>query len=285
MAVADFNGDGNLDLATVSGSFSSSSVSVLLGKGDGTFAPAVNYSTAYSGPVSVVAADFNKDGKIDLGVLAGTVSILLGNGDGTFQSYTSYSTPNYPARLLAADFNGKGNTDLAVLGSNPYYYVAILTGDGRGHFAAPATYYAGIGPAGFVAADFDQNGSADLAVTNAIYSTSTVTVMLNEAVAALSRGVLNFPKTAVGSKSTVKKVQFSNPGTVAVGITSISVTGADSGDFAQTSTCGNSLAVGKSCTVSVDFQPTQKGKRSAVLTFNDTALGGLQAVPLAGTAY
>jgi Abnormal spindle-like microcephaly-assoc'd, ASPM-SPD-2-Hydin len=109
--------------------------------------------------------------------------------------------------------------------------------------------------------------------------------MLNEAVAALSRGVLNFPKTAVGSKSTVKKVPFSNPGTVAIGITSISVTGADTGDFAQTSTCGNSLAIGKSCTVSVDFQPTQKGKRSAVLTFNDTTLGGLQAVPLAGTAY
>jgi hypothetical protein len=210
---------------------------------------------------------------------------LLGNGDGTFQPYTSYSTPNYPARLLAADFNGRGNTDLAVLGSNPYYYVAILTGDGKGHFAAPAAYYSGIGPAGFVAADFDQNGSTDLAVTNAIYSTSTVTVMLNEAVAALSQGSLKFPKTAVGSKSTVKKVQFSNSGTVAIGITSISITGADIGDFVQTSTCGNSLAVGKSCTVSVDFQPTQKGKRSAVLTFNDTALSGLQAVSLVGTAY
>lgn len=127
---------------------------------------------------------------------------MLGNGDGTFQSYTSYSTPNYPARLLAAHFNGRGNTDLAVLGSNPYYYyVAILTGDGKGHSAAPATYYAGIGPAGFVAADFDQNGSTDLAVTNAIYSTSTVNVMLNEAVAALSRGVLNFPKLQLAARA------------------------------------------------------------------------------------
>lgn len=284
IAVGDFNGDGNLDLATVSGSWSTSVVSILLGKGDGTFGAAVNYSTG-TGPIAVVAADFNRDGKTDLAVLTNFltgISILLGNGDGTFQNYVSYAAPNYPSGLLAGNFNGKNLLDLVVM--NPFNNaVDILTGDGNGGFGALTSYYPGIGPAGVVAADLDNNGSTDLAVTNAIYSTSSVTVMLNGAVAALFPGSEAFPATAVGSKSQAKIVKFSNPGTVAVRIQSISIVGRNPSNFSETSTCGSQLAVGASCTVSVIFEPSVKGIRSAMLKFVDDAIGGFQTAALSGT--
>jgi len=283
IVAGDFNGDGNLDLAAVS--YSTNTVSILLGKGNGTFAPAVNYSIGGSGPVAVMAEDFNKDRKIDLAVLTSfvsEVSVLLGNGDGTFQSYISYPAPGYGSAFVAGDFHKKNVLDLAMLGSgsNDVY---LLPGDGKGHFGSLTTYYAGIGPVSLVAADFGNNGSTDLALTNAIYDTDTVTVMLNGAVVSLSSGSLTFPKTAIGSTSKARKLEFGNPGTAPVEISSIGIAGADAGDFSETNSCGNSLAVGKSCTVSVDFQPTQKGQRSAALLFNDTALSGSQTVPLTGT--
>src|ERR1700730_2764672 len=81
---ADFNGDGKLDLAVANSS--SNTVSILLGKGDGTFGAKTDFGVGFR-PRSVAVGDFNGDGKLDLAVaneFSGTVSILLGNGDGTF---------------------------------------------------------------------------------------------------------------------------------------------------------------------------------------------------------
>ena len=65
MAVGDFNNDGNLDVATVNAA-AASSVSVLLGNGDGAFQPPVNTRAIEGWPKSVAAADFNADGNTDL---------------------------------------------------------------------------------------------------------------------------------------------------------------------------------------------------------------------------
>src|SRR5215471_9093778 len=62
-AVGDFNGDGKLDLVVANQG--SNTVSVLLGKGDGTFQAAVNYADG-TGPNSVTVGDFNRDGNLDL---------------------------------------------------------------------------------------------------------------------------------------------------------------------------------------------------------------------------
>jgi hypothetical protein len=73
-------------------------VSVLLGKGDGTFQTAVNYG-AGTGAYSVAVGDFNHDGKPDLAVAnygSNNVSVLLGKGDGTFQAAVNYGVGSGP---------------------------------------------------------------------------------------------------------------------------------------------------------------------------------------------
>src|SRR5208282_661277 len=106
-------------------------VSVLLGRGDGTFQSAVNYS-AGSYPRSVAVGDFNGDGKADLVVAddnGGNVSVLLGNGDGSFQAGVTYQTGGQPSSVAVADFNKDGRTDLAVVNYGPNN-VSILLGVG-----------------------------------------------------------------------------------------------------------------------------------------------------------
>src|SRR3989475_118573 len=107
VAVADFNGDGVLDLAVEAGP---ESVAVLLGKGDGTFQAAVNFP-AGSHPSSVAVGDFNGDGVRDLVVrnfYSNSVSVLLGKGDGTFQAAVNSPAGNYPYSVAVGDFNGDG---------------------------------------------------------------------------------------------------------------------------------------------------------------------------------
>jgi hypothetical protein len=118
VAVGDFNGDGKLDLAVTNvatGNIGPGSVSVLLGNGDGTFQPAVEYADG-SNPNSVAVGDFNGDGKLDL-VVANTtgnnVSVLLGNGDGTFQLAVDYGAGSVPYSVAVGDFNGDGRLDMA----------------------------------------------------------------------------------------------------------------------------------------------------------------------------
>jgi len=91
-------------------------VSILLGNGDGTFQPAVNYNVTF-GPQSVAVGDFNGDGKLDLAVanyFGEALSILLGNGDGTFQAHVNYKAGSGPVWVAVGDFNGDGRLDFAV---------------------------------------------------------------------------------------------------------------------------------------------------------------------------
>ena len=180
VTTADFNGDGNLDLAVANTALSTGSVSILLGNGDGTFQPARFLVAGYY-PRSIAVADFNGDGKLDLAVanespsLGGSISILLGNGDGTFGAARYFTVGTYPASVVAADFNGDGIVDLAVANSQQFQTgpppfqngsVSVLLGVGDGTFGPPAFYRAGIWPIFLTTADFNGDGKLDLAAAD-----------------------------------------------------------------------------------------------------------------------
>ncbi len=168
IASADFNGDGHLDLAVTN--IQSNTVSILLGNGDGTFQPHVDYAAEFE-PTSVTTGDFNHDGHIDLAVSndENILSIFLGNGDGTFQPRVNYPTTQEPSSILTADFNGDGNLDLAVayfdyLSANN---VGVLLGNGDGTFQAVHDYTSGVGQVfSMTVGDANRDGKLDLLVTN-----------------------------------------------------------------------------------------------------------------------
>jgi hypothetical protein len=115
LTVADFNGDGILDLAFAPSG--SSGLTILDGNGDGTFTQVSGEpsSGCVSAP-SIAVADLNGDGKLDLVCVTGanTIGIFLGNGDGTFQPALSESVGNGPQAVAIGDFNGDGRLDIAV---------------------------------------------------------------------------------------------------------------------------------------------------------------------------
>ena len=189
--VADFNGDRNVDLLLRAGT---GSLAVVLGRGDGTFGPAMAVS-GFPNLQTVRAGDFNGDGRTDLvGPSAdGTmIVVLLGHGDGTFGP--ALTTGGIPGPITAvADFNHDGKQDL-VAGD------AVLAGNGDGTFRFPV--FIGVvtqacgpltGPGGApcdyshvatVVADFNGDGLPDIAagyIARGITSTrvASVSILLN----------------------------------------------------------------------------------------------------------
>jgi hypothetical protein len=94
---------------------------------------------------------------------------------------------------------------------------------------------------------------------------------------------VSFGTQTVGKKSAGQKITVTNTGTGTLTLTSVTLTGANPGDFSLTDGCGTSLSAGKTCTVTAFFDPTLTGLRSADVTFADNAPGGPQEVALTGT--
>jgi ankyrin repeat protein len=171
---ADFNGDGKLDLAVANSS--SNTVSILLGKGDGSFGPKTDFVTS-AGPKAVIARDFDGDGKLDLAVAgksANMVSILLGKGDGTFGAPTNFAVGNGPVSVATADFNGDGKLDLAVA-NHDSDTASVLLGKGDGSFGTKTDFVTGALPSFIAAGDFNGDGKLDLAVAN--FGPDTVSIL------------------------------------------------------------------------------------------------------------
>jgi predicted NUDIX family NTP pyrophosphohydrolase len=195
VAVGDFNGDGVADVAVANGGsypyYRDGSISILLGRGDGSFT-AVQTIAAGDTPASIAIADFDGNGTSDLVIVnsgywvddpeggydfvADTTSrLFLGNGDGTFGSDAVLEVGSAPAWVAVADFNEDGLPDLAVANFNSND-VSVLLGNGDGSFQAAQDFGAGNFPHSVAVGDFNGDGLQDLAVANA-YS-ANVSVLL-----------------------------------------------------------------------------------------------------------
>ncbi|CAH1198772.1 hypothetical protein PAECIP111893_01097 [Paenibacillus plantiphilus] len=186
MTVADFDGDGHMDVAVAN--ISSGNISVRLGIGDGTFSsqatyPSGNYTT------SVTNGDFNGDGKIDLAAAnqnTDTVSIFLGIGDGTFASALSIPTLASPNYIAVADLNNDSKMDLAI-SHRTIDQVSIMIGIGNGTFGAPVGFGVGDGPYKVVTGDFNRDGNMDVVASN--FGSDNVSVLLGDGLGALAAAV------------------------------------------------------------------------------------------------
>jgi hypothetical protein len=203
LVAGDFTGNGHLDLATANSG--SNDVSVLLGKGDGTFQPAVEYAVGER-PDALAAGDFAGNGRLDLAVACqgneypypsgtnpGGVSVLMGNGDGTFQRAREYAAGQSPVALTSGHFTSDAKLDLAfadagdVSGSGTG--VSLMLGNGDGTFRAAQTIFTGF-PSALVAGDFSGNGHLDLAISS--WPGSTVSVLVGN-----GDGTFQAPQTYV----------------------------------------------------------------------------------------
>ncbi|HEY7097909.1 MAG TPA: VCBS repeat-containing protein [Terriglobales bacterium] len=178
LLVADFNGDGTLDVASISSNDQEfkDPILIYLGNGDGTFTFKTRVASHGDSPSNAVAGDFNQDGKIDLAVAntgnplssPGNVAILLGEGDGTFQPAVTYAAKT-PWDIALADFNGDGQTDLVTnsYANRPVPNLSILMGNGDGTFQRAITSSnLAVGVFRSATGDFNHDGRPDLAFTD-----------------------------------------------------------------------------------------------------------------------
>ena len=198
-------------------------------------------------------------------VLAGTASAP--------QSVMVKNTGQRVVHLLGASFTGAGAADFSLGGSCPSTlavgssctYTVTFTAAAAGSYTAALQ----------VNADVPGNAVSVGVMGTAVTPTPA---------AALSGNSIHFATQTAGMASSASMVTLSNPGTAALAISGITLTGADANAFAQTSTCGSSLAVAASCSISVVWDPAIAGSYTASLAIADTASTSPQTVALSGAS-
>lgn len=201
--LADFNGDGRIDVAAAAGS-----VHVLLGNGDGSLQSPRHFGTYGD---SVAIGDVNSDGKLDLVTPnSANVGVTLGNGLGGFGAQQYFSAGDHISSVAIADFNRDGQVDL--VGSDQVsntVNVLLASGTGTIAFKPPLRAATGAGPLSIAVGDFNSDGSRDVASAN--YTGTSVSVMLNNAAWA----PLDAPSISITDATVIE----GNVGTVSAGFT------------------------------------------------------------------
>lgn len=202
LTVADFDGDGSIDIARCASSPlfdpTEGTLSILFGDGAGGFVPTTR-TLAVSGGIALSTADFDGDSLPDL-VFAGrqTLVILLGDGAGGFSEAGRLPLPGrYPVSIAAADLNGDGWTDLAVSLDVQFEpgVLSVFLGDGAGGFSSVAEVDVEFSYS-LSAADIDDDGFTDLALGDG-FRDSGVRALLGDALS----GFTETPRFLGGANS------------------------------------------------------------------------------------
>jgi len=200
VAVGDFNRDGKPDLAVLN--TGEGTISILLGKGDGSF-QAANTFAGDTNSYFIGSADLNADQCLDL-VFTGDsgISVLLGKGDGTLAPPQHLDGGGSPGHVVVADFNLDGKPDLVVTNANGF---GILLGNGDGTFQTRVDYGIGSGAGNgtAVAADFNGDNRLDLAVG----SSTGIAILLGN-----GDGTFQAPVVQAGFANVRSAVDFDNDG-------------------------------------------------------------------------
>jgi hypothetical protein len=212
VAVTDFNADGNDDIWVVNGD---DSVTVFLGKGDGTFSQ-VDYAAGIN-LVQGTTGDFRNDGKVDIAVVdlaGGTFGILLGNGDGSFYDARKYRSESATS-LAVGDFNEDGNSDIVAIAPGA---VQILLGDGKGGFSLrqsfPAAAAVGVG-------DFDLDGHQDIALVDT--GSASITILFGDGKGGFPRDNSNHPVSVGVLPVAISVADFNGDGILDLAVTDAGV--------------------------------------------------------------
>jgi hypothetical protein len=204
VAVADLNHDGIPDLVVAN--FTDDTVSILLGKGDGTFKDQSVIDVGL-GPDFISIADLNNDGKPDLLVAnstEGTVEVLLGHGNGTFTDTGAVraSSPTSQSTLMTiavADFNKDGNVDMVVTNSDgSSQIVTYMGGNGDGTFRAARGIVTGLQTLYLETADVDGDGNPDLIAGS--FTNGTLRVLFGNGKGGFSSG-RDYPANGLSTSS------------------------------------------------------------------------------------
>jgi hypothetical protein len=275
LVVADFDGDGNPDIAAATSE--GSLLYFFKGTGSATFAAPVTY-TAVAGAWAIASGDFDGNGTLDLAVSSinnNGIVILPGNGDGTFAEPNVVTATGTYNAMVAGDLNIDGKLDLVTLSSSGF--VHFWAGNGNGNVGAPLTIGKTEANYGLALGNFLTAGSLDVAVTysqgeNILVPTISITPP-NASFGSVNVG--STPQIVLTvTNTTVNTVTFSGN----------SISGTNAALFTQTNTCGTSeLPPAGTCTFTITYTPVAAGSFNAALAITDDAQGLTQFAGLFGS--
>jgi hypothetical protein len=289
IGVGDFNNDGKLDVVIAS---NSGSAGVILSNGDGTFQQAQQFPLpGVSSPFSLVVGNFNTGGGLGIAVAdnSGIVDVLIQTVSVSPSTF-DFGNQGVGAASTVQDFTIANSTSQTVT------FTSIgFTGTNSGDFSDTTDCGATLAPGAscivhvtFTPGDLGAR-SATLNITDNAPASPQTATLTGTGVAApivtLSAPSIAFSSEPVGTASGSQSVTVTNTGNAILNISSIAVTGTNSGDFtlAPAGTCGATLAVQDMCTINVTFTPSASGARSAAVTITDDAPNSPQSITLSGT--
>ena len=241
-------------------------------------APNISYTPAtdYSGPDSFTFTA--NDGLLESNTAAVSITVMPVN-DAPMASPNAYTTSLNTALIadtpgvLGNDADLDGDSLTAVLVSGPLHGALTLNANGSFTYT-PSTDYSGQD-------SFSYQASDGVLMSNV----TTVSLAISGPtgpIVSLSPTSLSFGNQVVGTTSPVRRITLANTGVGPLPF-SITITGTNAADFAQTNSCGTSVASGATCMINVTFKPTDTGSRRGTVVITDNATGSPHAVALSGT--